>query len=314
MFNIEEKVLKYLKGKRVKDQPVATLTSTEVDEGVTNENNSKRQEFHNTIKEIGSKLNELNTSNGRVVLEKLEYTPKTEEEIKKQAQDEIDGEYALKRLGLDRDIQNRRLETQRKTEEAKSGVQGKKEEINSAYLTLEKQLENQALKRGISRSSIIAEQLKDLGVEKIKDYLKVDESVASEIKGLSNKLQDLEREYTFAVESLDIEKALGVKEKIEELTDKQNKELEKVIKHNNEVEKSQLALDEKYFGGVENATKAEKESQEAKLKQQIITTAMNYYGSLPKQQRLKEFEEDEVLKELLGEVYSNIERYVKYFP
>ena len=37
MFNIEEKVLKYLKGKRVKDQPVATLTSTEVEEKTENE-------------------------------------------------------------------------------------------------------------------------------------------------------------------------------------------------------------------------------------------------------------------------------------
>ncbi len=318
MFNIDEKILRYLKSKKVKNEPVATLTSEEVTETEPKEtktetSNKKKEELINILKESNEELKGKDKNADKVTLEKIDYTPLTNEQIEELAGREAEGEYALKKNALDKTTDEKRAEIERNTQQVKEGVGARKEKIDSAYNLVKNEVENQAIKRGISRSSIVAEQIKGLEVEKIKDYLSVDNEVASELKKYSNELEDLERNYNYAVQNLDIEKAISVREKIEELTEKQNKAIENAIEHNNKVDKDQLYIDDKYYGGVPNGDGSSKTELEiANIRQKMLTSAMEYYLAMPKEERLKELEGDEEIKKLLGGLYDTLYRYAKY--
>ncbi|MBR6737841.1 MAG: hypothetical protein IKL82_05715 [Clostridia bacterium] len=323
MFNIEEKILKYLKGKKVKSEPIVKLTSEEEveekkpSEEVTETESSVNSELHKSLKESNKKLQGvIDKESDRVVLDKIEYTPKTEEEIKKTASEAVEEEFSLKKNALDKDLKDKTQAVEKKASEVEKGVSAQKDSIENAYNNLESQVENQAVKRGIARSSIIAEQLKGLGVEKIKDLLAVDDKVATTLKGYNDELQALKSDYEYAVENLNTEKAIAVRERIEKLLKEQNEKIEEVLKYNNTVDKNQLYIDDKYYGGVDSGEESSQisESEKAKIRQKMITDTISHFGAMPKAERLKAFESDEELQELLGDLYKTVERYIKYLP
>ncbi len=291
MYNVSEKITQYLKKLDGEQMPVQNEQKTKKD---------KKSQLVETIKELNEQLN--GKKNG-VVLDKMEYTPLTDKEIEDKASETVDKKYALKENALETKKDSAVKNLELKNQELKDGAKDKKDAVEQAYTELEKDLNSNAIKRGIARSSIVSEQIKNLGVQKIRDLLGVDEKVADEIKVNSDKIVTLEQEYVQAIDNLSIEKAIELGDAIEKLKKEQDEKLEKVLKYNNDIKKQQTALNEK-------STSLSK-TEIADIKSKMVNAVLEYYNSLPKEERLLAFESDEDILELLGENASLVERYLR---
>ena len=174
------------------------------------------------------------------------------------------------------------------------------------YSALEEKLSNNAVKRGISRSSIIAEQIKNLGLEKVKDVLNIDNETASAIENNAQMIDELKVKYQKAVSNLDLEKAIEINENIEKIKKEQESKIEEVLKYNNLVTRQEAELKQE----VGEPSKLEI----SKIKSQMIKQAVDYYSKLPKEKRLEAFLADEEILELLGEDSYVIGNYIKTLP
>ncbi len=320
MNSIHEKILQYFKKYNVgdvsirkltdeeeKEKEKAVLTSTTNSEiktekvNASSSNDDQKQQLKNKLTVLDEQLKGTGDGN---LLQKIEYQPLTEEEIKTKASQGVDEKYNLKLddVAIETDKKLKDLEEQ--TTAIEQNAKAQKQKIEALYKDAEQKVESSAIKRGISRSSIVQEQLKSLDVEKISNLLSVDESVATKLKETSDKIKELENDYLTAINKLNVEKALEISDKIEELTEKQNEKLEEVLKYNNTVTRQEAQLEKK---GVPNPSKEEKR----KIQQDMLTEALNYYYSLPKETAYKEFLKDAEIQYLLGDVSEMVEKYLK---
>ena len=308
---LKDKIMKYLKdislesaiSDALKDleelEETNNTTDTAVKDEVTIEPNLK-DEF---IKEFDKLNSDLAGKKNEVVLDKLEYTPLTDEEINKLAESGVDKKYEIKieslEDSLNKAIENVNLNNQKLKDESLS----KKSAIDELYDEASKNVENNALKRGIARSSIVSEQLKSLDVSKIKDLLSVDDKLANDLKENALKIDSLQDEYQKAVKTLNIEKVLEIDDNIKKLKKEQEDKITEVLKYNNTIKKQQMEMDK----AVEKPTQEEQDE----IKKQMFNVALNYYMSIPKEQALKEFDEDENVRKSLGSYAEAIKNYLK---
>ncbi|MBO7214905.1 MAG: hypothetical protein J6V66_05360 [Clostridia bacterium] len=300
MFKLDEKYVKYFK--KYKDKGVVPLAEEETEEEVVD---TKKEEYKAELKTLSDKLNGKASSD--VTLSEIEYKPLTEEEIKEKAKEGVEEKYALKKSALDTELQKSTENLTAKSDEITKDYEEKKKSLENAYTALENKMGNEAIKRGIARSSIIAEQIKSLGVEKIKDVLAIDDALASELKQNSNKIESLKNDYSVAVSNLDIEKALEINENIAKITKEQEEKIEEALKYNNTVKRQQAELDS-------SESKQLSRLEEAQIESQILKASINYFLSLPKEERLEAFDNDEEILQLLGSQAETIRNYIKVLP
>lgn len=316
MSTIHEKILQYFKKYNVGD--VALKVSNEEDESKNVKPVSAKTETQTeVIKEVSppdekeklktslSKLKQEYDSVGdESVLQKMEYTPLTEEEIVEKASKNVDEKYGLKFNDLDLETEKKLKNLEEQASSISNSAKSQKQKIEELYKDAEEKVEQSAIKRGISRSSIVQEQLKDLDVEKISDLLSVDNAVASSLKENSNKIKELESDYLNAVNKLNVEKAIEISEKIEELTEKQNKKLDEVLKYNNTVTRQELQIKQE-------DKQSQNTTRKNEIKRKMLNLALNYYNTLPKESAYEEYLNDGEMKNLLGDVALLLERYLK---
>lgn len=308
MLKISEKIINYIKD-LFTPQPVSADEKKKEKKDETKANKAvdgvSKVELTSTLKGLNERLKGERQPSS-IKLDKMEYNPLSDSEIEQIAKNKVEQKYATQKDLLDEQVQKRRNELKDKEASLIEGGEAKKKEISALYDELSKQTEANALKRGIARSSIAQEQIKSLGVEKIKDLLSVSDEVASELKANSDKLSEYETEYNKAIKSLDIQKAIEVKEKIAEISEKQNDKLNEVLKYNNTITKQQAELDEKNPSFIE-PTQQEKDL----IKNKMLQEAFKYFGSMTKEQALYELKNDAELRELLGDLATIIERQFK---
>ena len=318
MINIYEKILQYFKNHNLgnaikvvganddkeneqKTQKVEEVKETEV---VAVEPTSTNVSKKNLISKLKALDEKLKGTKEESVLQTIEFTPLTEEEISEKASEGMDLKYGVKLDDLAK-VTNKKIDDVEKSNETLSKTATEQKELlDLLYKDAEEKVEQSAIKRGISRSSIVQEQIKDLGVEKIKDVLQIDQALASELKDNSDKIIELKNDYLTAVNKLNVEKALEISEKIQDLTEKQNKKIEDVLKYNNTVKRQLVEMEEKGINTIDEKAKRE-------VKKQMLNEALNYYMSIPKEQALKEFDEDGEIQLLLGDIASMVRNYVK---
>ncbi len=297
MFSLSEKILQYFKKLNNEKGEVVPTSLTE-------DNNDDYDKEKETFKSELIKLNsDLEGKGGKVSLEEMTYEPLTKEEIEEKAKLGVEEKYALKKGALDNEYEKALKTQEEKANSLVSIGNAKKEEIDNLYDGLEEKLGANAIKRGISRSTIVSEQIRNLSTEKIKDLLKVDDSVATELKQNDEKIDGLKKDYQSAVNSLNIEKAVEINDNIEKLTKEQNDKIEEVLKYNNTLKKEEASIN--------NNVKPATEIEISRIKNEILKQAINYYSKLPKEDRLTAFENDEDIRKLLGDQVTLVEGYIK---
>ncbi|MDE6302645.1 MAG: hypothetical protein K2M36_03545, partial [Clostridia bacterium] len=118
-------------------------------------------------------------------------------------------------------------------ENLKSGY----EQLGELYDQLRKRTENDALKRGLARSSIVSSQLGDLNAARMKGAGELQASYNSTVSDIDGSIEKLEAEKDIALENLDIKYAVELENRIKELTEKRDKTAAEYEKYNADVRK-----------------------------------------------------------------------------
>ncbi|MBO4323272.1 MAG: hypothetical protein J5836_01275 [Clostridia bacterium] len=219
------------------------------------------------------------TFNGTKVpkLNEISYSPASDEEIAKTAEEEVKAERAEKEKKLKNTAEEKIAALGERKTEAEKNAAGYAAKISESTKEAKQEAENQALKRGIGRSSIIAEELAGLDEAAVKALGEVYSSLGSEIAKIDSSISSLKTELTDALDSLDGETAVKINEKIKSLQAERDKKQEEVTKYNNSLRASSAEQLKKL--GIENA--AEEDSEEyVKQNADKIRKLYAYYYSL----------------------------------
>ena len=191
------------------------------------------------------------------------------------------------------------------------------DKIKTDYTGKKSQSLNKAIDQGIARSSIVASQSEKLDSDMQSELSQRQRESKLLYDTYGMELAVLESQLESALSSFEIEQAVKIKKRINDLTDSIKKENEKILEYNNKM----TELEQKSILAREEAIKREEEKkkileEEEKLygytgekKQNYdsrFNVAKNYYMLLPKDRALKEFDQDLDMHNYLGLYYSKL--------
>ena len=202
-------------------------------------------------------------------LEKISVPNKSKDEISKQAENSISEKYQQSKTNSNKSFENKIDEILKSNQHLISKNEDNKKEINEYYDSSKKETENQMLKRGLARSSIVIGELAEIEGSRANDLSKLLNSFQESLNDNEKKIQELNNQKQQAIEELDIKKALDLENKISSLTEEYEKAKKDAISFNNNVEK----LEAEYKKDLEKQ-KLEKQKETLKLKQ---TYGDDYY-------------------------------------
>ena len=236
-------------------------------------------------------------------LKEKEYNAPTDDEIVAAAEKELGASADVKRNALKSGAQEKTNDLNAEIESVKKAGEERRKSLGEKYAVAKENAENQAIKRGIARSSIVAEQLKDLDKANIAEDAEIEKSVAGEISAINEKIQNLTDELSAAIADLDMQTAVKVNERINQLKTERQKRTDEVLEYNNKIAEKRASVAEKLAKNGQVAD--EKESDEyAKMRGDKLDALYAYYYSLGKSapDRLKA-DRDFVEKHVGGDGY-----------
>ena len=233
----------------------------------------------------------------------------TDDEIASKAENSL-SEYKnneLDNINSTYDTKNQTIDTQ--IEDAKTDATARKDEAKELYSSLKQQASNDAVKRGLSRSSIVINILDAFDQNMIKEYNKIKEEITSKIDSLNNEKNLLTEQKQNALNAFDIAYAVKLSEKIDEINKNLLEEEQKVIEYNNEIAQKEAEYEaNRKKDALEYATYVEKYGYDGieKMKQQEkYLLAKDYLMSLSKEEALDELNSNRVYNSELGSINFN---------
>ena len=175
----------------------------------------------------------------------LDYKPLTDDEIKRYAADTL-AEYRLMSLNQ---INDGAARTAADLAASKTGLETaaskKRQEIDAYYDAAKQAGSNDALRRGLARSSVIVNKLNALENNKAQAKTDVAASLFDSIHQIDNKLNELETARLNALDGFDIVYAAKLGAEIQKLGAERQARLDDVIKYNNTLKsgEAQYGLD-----------------------------------------------------------------------
>lgn len=282
-------------------------TFSKEDTDALTDKTKKYSELLDSFKDVDKKYS--SQDNGSLELKEMTFTKPTDEEIKKQAENNL---YDYKETGI-QGINDEYTEKQNSLENQisstlKSGDE-KKTEAKELYSSLKQDASNDATKRGLARSSIVINVLDAFDQNMIKEYNKINEEISSTVDSLNNQKALLNEQKQNALNSFDITYAVKLSEKIDEINKELLEQEQKVIEYNNEIAEKEAEYEQKRK---ENALDyadyvseyGVKELEEIKQNEKYML-AKDYFMSMPKEEALKELESNRVFNAELGSVAFN---------
>lgn len=168
-------------------------------------------------------------------LEKVDYTPETDEQLAQRAQTGVDYEKSEERKGLEDAFRTSSSELNERADEAERTLREDYEQLGELYAELRKQTENDALRRGLGRSSIKTGALSDLDTDRANAENASKAAYDAEMAEVGAQLDALRKEQDAALEQLDLKYAAELEERIAELKEERDATAKKYAEYNNKV-------------------------------------------------------------------------------
>lgn len=252
-------------------------------------------------------------------LEKVDVPNKTDEELISLAKSSVSQKYGDKKTSTNENFSKQIEKLLESKETLSKNADTKKNEINNIYNESIKETENQMLKRGLARSSIVIGELSNLEGAKASELANVLNELETNLNNAEKSIADLETQKEQALASLDIEYALELEEEIEKVKSEYQEARNEAIKFNNNVEKIEaeykLDLDKQKLDKQESVTKLENEYgvnytyQTMKSKQ--FDYLKEYLSSLEPSYAINLFLTNKDFYSILGDRYSEMYQYLK---
>ena len=280
---------------------------------VLGEDEKRKRSLVEELEEIERKYN-ANPSGAEVdapeslELERLDYSAPTDEEIAAAADAEAQAYADRKAQELEREKQFAEQSAAASRERAGQALEENLSRIDSDYDARKTAAENQALKRGLARSSIIMGQIEAFDGARLAGRQQQHEGYASQIQNIENSLYELEQSRISAIEALDGQKLELIAGRIKELTDERDKKLAEVIKYNNTVAEKQAqyslsrdkALKDAQNQALKNSSAADIAAKVSAEKEKAV---QNFFSGMSAQDAVAMLLTDARLREKLGSSY-----------
>lgn len=259
-------------------------------------------------------------------LERQKYSRPSDEEIRKQAEDSLKSYEDKEQKGIENKYAagNRKLDE----ESQKLGVdfESQSKKIEQTYENAKESNKNTFIRRGLSRSSIMQENLKNLDESKNAAQDTLAKELKQNLEKITIERDLLETQKQSALESFNIAYAVKLSEKINKLTESAKQAEDAVAKYNNQLEEK-----EKKFALSQQEHNIKQDNQKLKdnkfvldyineygrvgldwlIAKEKLTAAKDSIKGLSKEQALAQIERDGY-RDILGDsVYKSLINYVK---
>ena len=251
-------------------------------------------------------------------LDEKTFEETSEEEIEKQAKAEADAKYEAMKNEAEKELDQKvsGVESQKKTaEETALDLQS---ETNMQFDKAREIASNDALRRGLARSSIVLLELSQIEEARAGELLDIQKNLLDSLAGFETDLQNLATDHEKAMRELDLAKAAEISANIQKKMESLEKTRNEVLEYNNKVKelehKYNISIDEAREKLVEQnkeeTAKLNKNIEEAKKNEQIALLT-NYYAQFGKERALAELATDTNIAQKVGmDVYYIVYRNV----
>lgn len=259
-------------------------------------------------------------------LERQKYSRPSDEEIRKQAEDSLKSYEDKEQKGIENEYAagNRKLDEESQKLGGDFEAQSKK--IEQTYENAKESNKNTFIRRGLSRSSIMQENLKNLDESKNAAQDTLAKELKQNLEKITIERDLLETQKQSALESFNIAYAVKLSEKINKLTESAKQAEDAVAKYNNQLEEK-----EKKFALSQQEHNIKQDNQKLKdnkfvldyineygrvgldwlIAKEKLTAAKDSIKGLSKEQALAQIERDGY-RDILGDsVYKSLINYVK---
>lgn len=243
---------------------------------------------------------------------------KNDEDFLNEAKNSLDQKYKTKTKQTSDTFEEKINTAMKKRDEETEKYKSNKQEIDEIYSQSKTNTENQALKRGLARSSIVINQLASIENSKAQELTNLLNDYTKSLEEKELNIEDLTNQKENALKELDIEYALELDEKIADLKNDYEKEKNEVIEFNNQVKKLeaeyQLKLDNEKQDKQTHLNKLEKDYG-VDVTQSIISEKQfeylkAYFDSFDKEYSIALFLNNKEFKDLLKNNYQKMYQYL----
>ena len=243
-----------------------------------------------------------------VAVEK-KYTPPTLEETTKTATEQISPVYDAKINTAQTESAYQKKQKEAEKEDVYERAESSLSTLRASADTARENTSDQALKRGLARSSIVAQLLNDIETEKLSAESGILKDRDKSIKEIDGKINEIDAKLLTTIAELSAQKSSGINEKIQKLLAEYEKKQNEVDEYNNGIrrEKAELITNAKAQG---IDLSEENSAEYAKMVADKTKAFYGYYYSLG-ENALTELSKDRAyITEHLGSSgYETLKRY-----
>lgn len=164
-------------------------------------------------------------------------------------------------------------------QQAKQNLEEGYKQLGELYDELRKNAENDSLKRGMARSSVITSQLNNLDRAQLESAGNVEAAYQSTVGAIDQKINALQNDRELALNELDLRSAAELGSRIDELRKERDDTVLQYEKYNNSVREKNIKYEQQRQDDIAQfLAKREKEKQDALAKQQENENKYGYSG------------------------------------
>ena len=259
-------------------------------------------------------------------LERQKYSRPSDEEIRKQAEDSLKSYEDKEQKGIENEYAagNRKLDEE--SQKLGGDFESQSKKIEQTYENAKESNKNTFIRRGLSRSSIMQENLKNLDESKNAAQDTLAKELKQNLEKITIERDLLETQKQSALESFNIAYAVKLSEKINKLTESAKQAVDAVSKYNNQLEEKEkkLALSQQEHNIKQDNQKVKdnkfvldyineygRVGLDWLIAKEKLTAAKDSIKGLSKEQALAQIERDGY-RDILGDsVYKSLINYVK---
>lgn len=259
-------------------------------------------------------------------LERQKYSRPSDEEIRKQAEDSLKSYEDKEQKGIENEYASGNRKLDEESQKLGGDFESQSKKIEQAYEHAKESNKNTFIRRGLSRSSIMQENLKNLDESKNAAQDTLAKELKQNLEKITIERDLLETQKQSALESFNIAYAVKLSEKINKLTESAKQAEDAVAKYNNQLEEK-----EKKFALSQQEHNIKQDNQKLKdnkfvldyineygrvgldwlIAKEKLTAAKDSIKGLSKEQALAQIERDGY-RDILGDsVYKSLINYVK---
>ena len=247
-----------------------------------------------------------------------------DDQIKNQAETELK-EYKTSSIDkINKDTESKLDKVTKDKQTLKENYDSTISSLDKYYDSARNTVSNDALSRGLARSSIVINELQAFTNEQLNTYAKLNEELNDNITALDFEISTLEEEKDKALSQFDIEYAEKLTSKIASLKQNLLDKQEEVIKYNNEIEEKETQFNMDYNKLVSDLEKADWSKQsdimdivakygtnviEKYKSNQVLNLLDDYFSGKSKSVINYELKYNSALREALGKYYDTALKY-----